>query len=97
MSQIYRRSAELLEAEVGDELVALEPEAGNCFGFNEVATWVWRRLAQPTRFDELRDELLAEYEVPPDQCGTELQALLDDMVAKRLVTVVGNHHPSQAI
>ena len=34
-----------MEAELGEELVALDPQAGNCFGFNEVAAWVWRRLA----------------------------------------------------
>ena len=92
-SPVYHRAADLLEADVGTELVALEPEAGNCFGFNEVATWVWRRLARPAGFDELRDELLAEYDVSRDQCGAELQALLDDMVAKRLLTTGGNHRP----
>jgi len=52
-----------MEAELGEELVALDPQAGNCFGFNEVAAWVWRRLAEPASLDQLRDELLKEYDV----------------------------------
>jgi len=81
----YKRAAELMEADIGNELVALEPEAGSCFGFNEVATVVWRRLAEPRSFDELRDGLLADYDVSTEQCSSELQALLDEMKAQGLV------------
>ena len=84
---IYRRNVDLMEAELGDELVALDVAAGTCFGFNEVATAVWRRLAQPQSFDALRDDLLERYEVGLDQCSEELRALLDDMVERRLIVV----------
>ena len=81
----YVRAVDLLEADIGNELVALEPAAGNCFGFNEVATVVWRSLAEPKSFDELRDLLVADYDVSSEQCSTELQALLDEMKAQGLV------------
>ena len=81
----YVRAVDLLEADIGNELVALEPEAGNCFGFNEVATVVWRKLAEPKSFDELRDSLVADYDVSAEQCSTELKALLDEMKAQGLV------------
>lgn len=78
-----------MEADLGSDLVALDPEGGNCFGFNEVATWVWRRLAEPATFEQLRDGLLAEYEVSPDQCSNELQELLDDLANRGLVDCDG--------
>jgi hypothetical protein len=81
----YRRAIQLLEAGIGDELVALEPDKGNCFGFNEVATWVWRRLAEPATFEQLRDGLLIEYEVGGEQCTVELKALLDELIARGLI------------
>jgi Coenzyme PQQ synthesis protein D (PqqD) len=74
-----------MEADIGNELVALDPEAGNCFGFNEVATSVWRSLEQPKTFDQLRDELLREYDVRSEQCSRELQMLLKDLISRRLV------------
>ena len=43
----YQRATELLEADLGDELVALDQAQGQCFGFNGVATSVWRLLASP--------------------------------------------------
>jgi Coenzyme PQQ synthesis protein D (PqqD) len=86
---IYSRATDLMEAELGDELVALDPNAGECFGFNNVATSVWRCLEQPKTFDQLRNALLEEYDVEPEQCERELKALLDDLSAKGLVTIAG--------
>jgi hypothetical protein len=71
---------------LGDELVGLEPNAGECFGFNSVATSVWRHLREPKDIDQLRDALLKEYDVSPEQCDRELIELLDDLAAKGLVT-----------
>jgi hypothetical protein len=85
---LYKRAIELMEAELGDELVALDPKAGECFGFNSVATSVWRNLEQPRSFEQLRDALLEEYEVEPERCSDELEALLQDLTARGLVTTL---------
>lgn len=85
---VYVREIQLLEAELGDELMALDAEGGTCFGFNSVATGVWRHLESPKSFDELRQALLAEYDVDGEQCATELRELLDDLQAKGLVRQV---------
>lgn len=82
---IYSRSVQLMEAEIADELVALDADAGSCFGFNSVATSVWRSLEEPSSFDQIRDKLLDEYEVGDTQCAKELEELLRDLEAKGLV------------
>jgi hypothetical protein len=84
-SPVYKRALDLMEADLGDELVALDPNAGECFGFNSVATSVWRLLEEPKSFEELRDALLDEYEVEPEQCTRELKELLEGLSAKGLV------------
>jgi hypothetical protein len=81
----YERATDLLSADVGDELVALDADAGHCYGFNGVAATVWRQLEQPRSFDELKQGLLADYEVGEEQCATELQELLDDLIGKGLL------------
>jgi hypothetical protein len=77
-----------MEADLGEELVALEPRGGECFGFNEVAAQVWRRLSQPADFETLRDELLGAYDVSAEQCSHELRLLLDDMIGRGLIEAV---------
>jgi hypothetical protein len=84
-NSVYRRAVELIEADIGDELVALDARAGNCFGFNDVAAAVWRQLKEPRSFDELRDELVDEYDVGREQCTSELKELLNDLVERGLV------------
>jgi hypothetical protein len=84
---IYERASRLLEAKLGDELVALDAEAGNCFGFNSVATRVWELLLNPKTFTVLRETLVAEYDVGVEQCTDELHGLLDNLMKKGLVRV----------
>jgi len=81
----YERSRDLLSADVGDELVALDADAGHCYGFNSAAASVWRQLEQPRSFDELKSGLLDEFDVTEEQCASDLNELLDDLVAKGLV------------
>lgn len=83
--QKYRRAMELMEADIDDELVALEPVQGLCFGFNAVAKDVWRMLKQPRGFDELKVALLAEYEVGEDQCSADLRELLQQLAEAGLI------------
>lgn len=84
----YVRNRELLEAEVGDELVALDVSDGLCFGFNEVAASVWRLLAQPISIHRLVDRLADEYEVSRAQCDEEVRNLLFLFEERRLVRAV---------
>ena len=84
-SMIYRREAALLEAEVGDELVALDAAKGTCLGFNTVATSVWRALQEPQSFEDLRNRLLDEYDVSEKQCSNELRDLLRELESRGLV------------
>jgi len=84
---IYRREIELLEAELGDELVGLNPDVGLCFGFNDVAAAVWRRLKEPATLEQLCDTLRTDYEVSAEQCAAEVAELLEDLLAKGLVSV----------
>jgi hypothetical protein len=82
---IYERTVDLLSADIGDELVALDADAGHCYGFNSVAASVWRLLDEPRSFDDLKQALLDEFEVSEEQCTSDLHELLDDLVGKGLL------------
>ena len=86
---VYQRTCDLMEAELGDELVALDAERGTCFGFNEVATCVWKHLAEPATLEQIREGLLEEYEVAEPQCTSELSNLLEDLEKKGLIAKRG--------
>lgn len=83
--QVYRRSVELLEADINDELVALERTLGACFGFNSVAKDVRRKLETPRAFDDLGNDLPAEYDVAEQQCMDDVRELLEHMTQAKLI------------
>lgn len=82
---MYERAVQLLEAEVADELLALDADAGECFAFNNVAASIWGHLAEPAAIDVLRDKLLDEYDVSPDQCDAELKVFLEVLIQRGLL------------
>ena len=86
---IVRRRAKLLEAAIDDELVGLKVDSGTCYGFNGTATRVWALIEQPRRLSELRDALLAEYQVDNATCEGQLRALLAELAEDGLVTLDG--------
>lgn len=83
--EVYKRAVELLEADINEELVALDPDRGSCFGFNAVAKDVWRKLETPRSFDQLRSELIDEYDVSDDECTRDLKDVLDQMSRAKLI------------
>ena len=82
---LYKRATNLMEAEIGEELVALDPVRGECFGFNSVATSVWQKLEEPKSFEQLRDALLDEFDVGLEECNRDLRELLESLMAKGLL------------
>lgn len=84
---LVRRSGRLIEAEVDGELIGLEVEQGTCFGFNATATRIWALIETPKRLSELRDALLAEYDVDQETCERELVQLVRELEATGLVEV----------
>jgi len=72
----FRRSDDLLGAEVGDELLMMSVEKGSYFSLNPVATRIWALLEQPRTLDELVASLTQEYDVPPATCSEETATFL---------------------
>lgn len=84
----YVRARDLLEAELGDELVALDVEDGLCFGFNPVAAAIWRQLAKPIALNSLVDALTEEYDVAAEQCREDVGATLEMLQKHHLVRAI---------
>ena len=78
-----------VSANLVDEIVLLEPDSGMYYSLNVVGSRIWELIQKPKTVDEIRDVLLAEYEVEPDRCERDLLNLLQDLVNKDLVEVDG--------
>ena len=82
-------SGDLLEGEV----VILNLKDGVYYGLNTIGGQIWQLIQEPKTASQIRDILLEEYDVTPEQCTVELLTLLNEMEAKGLIEVK-HHSPS---
>lgn len=80
-------SPQQVSAEVDGEAVILGMERGEYYGLNPVGTRVWQLLGQPVAVRELRETIVAEYEVSAEQALVDLRALLSHLRQEGLIEV----------
>jgi len=76
-----------VSCDLGGEAAILQIASGIYYGLNPVGAHVWALLQQAHTVREIRDTLLAEYDVAPQQCERDLVALLETLAAERLIEV----------
>ena len=82
------------------ELLILQTDSGVYYGLNEVGKRVWTLLGggtdefidtpvntSPKRVAEIRDAILAEFDVDRHTCTRDLLGLLEKLASKRLIEV----------
>ncbi len=80
-------TSEQASSDLKGEAVILNLKSGAYYGLNAVGSSIWNLLQEPRTVSEIRDTLLAEYEVDPKQCDRELLALLQQLEAEGLIEV----------
>lgn len=67
-------------SDLGGEIVLLNVASGVYHGLDEVGARVWHLIQQPRTVGEIRDAILTEYEVAPEQCERDVMTLLQQLV-----------------
>jgi hypothetical protein len=84
---IIKVAKEQVSCDLAGEAVILNLKSGQYFGLNEVGARIWALIQEPKTVDELLQALFEEYDVTLDQLERDLLALLEKMVAKKLIEV----------
>ena len=79
-----------VSCEVEGEAVILNLANGVYYGLNPAGAHVWLLLERPHTLAELRDALVAEFEVEPAVAVADLRVLLEELQARGLVEI---RHP----
>lgn len=75
----------ILTAQMGEELGMMDVEAGRYYLLDDIGARIWELLEFPTTMKDLVTTLMAQYEVPEEQCRKDLEAFIGAMVEKGLV------------
>lgn len=90
MSEImYQRREDVLFSGLGEDVVALNLERGQCYGMEKVSAAVWGLIATPMNLDQICDALLSLYDIDRTQCRNEVSCLLGQLQREQLINVSG--------
>lgn len=70
-----------------NEAVILHLKDGVYFGLNQVGTRTWDLLQTQRTVGMVRDIILEEYEVGPEECEKDLFKLLNELLSKGLIEI----------
>jgi hypothetical protein len=76
------------------EAVLLDLDTGTYFGLDAVGTRVWSLIAEHGSSSLAIDTLLAEYDVDAPRLEKDVTALVDQLIAKGLLTTDAEQTPS---
>jgi len=85
---LVRRADAVLEGNVDDNLVVLQPANGEFAGLAGTAVRIWELIERPITLGEVIDTLAAEYGVPRSECAPEVVQCLEGLRVKQLVETV---------
>jgi len=70
----------------GDTII-LSLEDGSYYRTGPVGTTVWEAIQESPTMAAIRDKILAEYDVEPSECESDLQELIRDLAENGLVEI----------
>jgi Coenzyme PQQ synthesis protein D (PqqD) len=82
-------AARAVAREVGDEVVILDLETGTYYGLDRVGARIWSLLSAGRTLDEVRQAILAEYEVERSRLESDIDRLLVQLVESQLADATG--------
>ena len=86
-SSIVVASQEQVSCDLDGESVILSMKNGVYYGLDPVGARVWTLIQSPTPLGEVRDAILAEYDVEPARCEADLCELVESLSNEGLVEV----------
>ena len=82
-----------VSCELAGETVILDMASDRYFALSAIGTQIWNLLQSPCTLGALCDRLVEEYDVTPEQCRADIEALLDQMANQGLV-IIGECDPA---
>ncbi len=79
------RHADVVDLETDGEIVAMNMDAGTCFGLNKVGSRIWKLIESPARVADVCAVLVQEYDVDAATCEQQVVEMLEGLKAERLV------------
>lgn len=78
-----------ISSDLEGETILLHMTSGLYYGLNDVGVKIWTLIQTPQTLADLKQTLLSEYDVTPEDCDRELKELLTSLNEADLITLEG--------
>jgi hypothetical protein len=85
--RIAKVAPNTLYREIQGEAVLLHLDSGEYFGLDDVGTRVWQLIVEKGDLAAVEATMLEEFDVDPSRLSHDLQQMIKELVAKRLVEI----------
>lgn len=89
-----RIAQQVVHRDLANESVLLNLDTGTYYGLDAVGTRLWHLVAEHGSTESVIDILLAEYDVDAPRLHKDVNALIDQLLAKGLLTTDVEQTPS---
>lgn len=79
------RSDEFITSTVDNELVMMSLEKGTYYGLDAIGSQIWENIATPITIEALCQKLVAQFEVNPEECQTDVLTFLNELHQEDMV------------
>ena len=86
-SQKIHRNEGIVQAQIDGETVMMSIENGEYYGLDTIASRIWELIEKPLTIQELNEQLQNEYDVSPEQCQSDVDKFLGEMVENKIITI----------
>ena len=87
ISSVVVATSDQVSAGLKEEAVVLGLKRGTYYGLDEVGARIWDLVHEPMKVSDVRDTIVAEYEVDEETCLRELLDFLTKLEAEKLIEV----------
>jgi hypothetical protein len=93
LDKVYKKSDSIVSRKIADEflLVPIKQNVGDLesiYTLNEVATRVWELIDGKMKVGEIKDKIIEEFEVTPQEAEKDLANLVKQLLAVGAITKV---------
>ncbi len=89
LAHAQQEDDERLTRTVGEEVVMLDLASGTYFGLDPVGARIWELMVDGMTLGEIRDQMLAEYEVTQEEIERDILRLAEELNGQGLIQVAG--------
>jgi len=84
----FQAKATVVDADMDGDRALLDLEENTYFTLNPTASTIWAAISEPQPLQILVAEVTEKFDVSEEECRSDVEALLQDMVAANLVNEV---------